>query len=180
METSRHSLPLLGLLARPPKWGKKKRKKNADCPNGTVWYKQLPGRCAGASVCHRGQKPQSVRPGYWECMAGSHDMGLNSCPKRAERGRWLRPCSSAANRPPGPRGRKLQGTVPRIFHSIVGSRLWVEETWKCVFFTGCKVSEALYIHTHTHIHTLTYTHVQHTYPPVFVSRHPFFLNASLL
>lgn len=180
METSRHSLRLLGLLASLPKW---KKKKNADCPNGTVWYKQLPGRCAGSSVCHKGQKPQSVRPGYWECMAGSHDMGLNSCPKRAERGRWLRPCSSAANHPPELRGRKLWGTVPRIFHSIVGSHLWVEETWKCAFHWLQGLRSIIYAFTqtsrwtHTHIHTCT---VHHTYPPVFVSRHPFFLNASLL
>jgi len=144
-----------------------------------VWYKQLPGRWVGASVCHKGQKSQSVRPGYWECMAGSHDMGLNSCPKRAERGHWLGPCSSAANHPCEERGRRLQGSVPRIFHSILGSCVAYEwEKHGNVSFTSCKVSDVLYMHlhrqadghTHTHTHTRT---VHHTYPPVFVSRHPF-------
>lgn len=66
-------------------------------------------------------------------MAGSHDMGLYSYPKRAERGRRRLACSLVANSSPKPRGCEEQGFVPRIFHSVVGSRLWVKETWKCVF-----------------------------------------------
>lgn len=153
-----------------------------DCPNGTVWYKQLPGRCPGASVCDKGQKPQSVRPAYWEYMAGSHDMGL-SCPKIAGRVRWLRPCSSAVKRLPDLRGSRLQGTIPRIFHSVIGGWLWVEETWNCDFHWLQGLRSIIYAFTqtsrwtHTHIHSCT---VHHTYPPVFVSRHLFFLNASLL
>lgn len=156
MEISRRSLPLFFWYFDP---SAKNGKKNADCPNETVWYKQLPGRCAGASVCHEGQKSQSVRPGYWECMAGSHDMGLNSCPKRAERGRWLGPCSSAANRPPEARGRRLQGTIPRIFHSVAGSRLWVKETWKCVFHWLQGLRRIIYAFTQTSRWTHTHTRV---------------------
>lgn len=50
-------------------------------------------------------------------------------------------------------------------------------------FSARKVSKVLHMHSHNQADARTHTHTHrahHTYPPVFVSRHPFFLNASLL
>lgn len=166
METFRLPLLILEHLGLYPICQGKKNWEKADCPNGTVWYKQVPRRRSGASFRHKLQKPQ--RPPRRFENAWPAAMSLNSCPKRAERSlagtfficsipsSWAESMEST-----GQRSQDLPQPCRQSLPNLRNMEMCHSVVWSPMY-SIC-------------IHRVE----RHTFPPVFVTTHPFLLNAPL-